>query len=194
MKKILLTFFLCTAAYWASAQEDDPLRQFNENRKRITQTGMLTLGSWAVGNIAVNGVLMSRSSGTPYYFQQMNVFWNLVNLGLAGFGYYNATQIDPAAIGLTETVDEYYSLQKILLFNAGLDIGYMAGGLYLIERARRSGNTDERLRGYGQSVILQGAFLLAFDTILFFILDARADNLLPLLNLSQDGVGMRIRF
>jgi hypothetical protein len=194
MKKILLASFFILLAYSASAQAENPLEDFNENRRRITRAGMLTLGSWAVGNIAVNGLLMTRSSGTAYYFEQMNLFWNLVNLGLAGFGYYNASQMDPSAIGVAGSVEDFYSLQKTLLFNAGLDIGYIAGGLYLLERAKRGDSTDERLRGYGQSIIMQGAFLLAFDTILYFVLDAQAGDLVPLLQVSPDGIGMRIRF
>jgi len=36
--------------------------------------------------------------------------------------------------------------------------------------------------------------LLAFDTALFFVLDSRSDELLPFLNVSADGIGLRMRF
>ena len=193
MKKWIIMLAFSGLSLHAFGQSD-ALTDFNQNRKQITKTGMLVLGSWAVGNMAVSGLMMTRTSGSQYYFHQMNVFWNVVNLGLAGFGVYNALRMDPAAIGVAESVSEFYSLQKTLLFNAGLDIGYIAGGLYLLERAKNSESNQERFRGFGRSVILQGAFLLAFDTALFFVLDSRSDELLPFLNVSADGIGLRMRF
>jgi hypothetical protein len=193
MKKWIILLAFCGLSLHAFGQSEG-LTDFNQSRKQITKTGMLVLGSWAVGNMAVSGLMMTRTSGSQYYFHQMNVFWNVVNLGLAGFGYYNALQMDPAGVGVSSSVSEFYSLQKTLLFNAGLDIAYIAGGLYLLERAKNAENKPERLRGFGRSVILQGAFLLAFDTVLFFVLDSRSSELLPLLNVSADGIGLRLRF
>jgi hypothetical protein len=60
-------------------------------------------------------------------------------------------------------------LDKVLLFNAGLDLAYIAGGFWLVERSKNADKRPERLKGYGQSVILQGAFLFAFD-IAFYAL------------------------
>ena len=194
MKKWIISLAFCCLSFYAIGQSSDPLTEFNQHRKQITKTGMLVLGSWAVGNMAVSGLMMPRASGSQYYFHQMNVFWNIVNLGLAGFGYYNALQMDPAGVDVSNSVSEFYSLQKTLLFNAGLDVAYIAGGLYLLERAKNTENKPERLRGFGRSVILQGAFLLAFDTALFFVLDSRSNELLPLLNVSADGFGLRLRF
>jgi len=184
---------LCSLSIYAFGQSE-ALTDFNQSRKQITKTGMLVLGSWAVGNMAVSGLLMPGASGSRYYFHQMNVFWNVVNLGLAGFGFYNALQMDPSGAGVSSTVSEYYSLQKTLLFNAGLDLAYVAGGLYLLERAKNNESRENQFRGYGRSIILQGAFLLAFDVALFFVLDSRSDQLLPYLNVSADGIGMRFRF
>jgi hypothetical protein len=193
MKKWILILALCSLSIYAFGQSET-LTDFNQSRKQITKTGMLVLGSWAVGNMAVSGLLMPGASGSRYYFHQMNVFWNVVNLGLAGFGFYNALQTDPSGAGVSSTVSEYYSLQKTLLFNAGLDLAYVASGLYLLERAKNSESRENQYRGYGRSIILQGAFLLAFDTVLFFVLDSRSDQLLPYLNVSADGIGMRFRF
>jgi hypothetical protein len=193
MKKWIITLAFCGLSLHVFGQSE-ALTDFNQSRKKITQTGMLVLGSWAVGNMAVSGLMMTRTSGSQYYFHQMNVFWNVVNLGLAGFGYYDALQMDPSGVGVSSSVSEFYSLQKTLLFNAGLDIAYIAGGLYLLERAKNAEKNRDRFRGYGRSVIVQGAFLLAFDTVLFFVLDSRSGELLPLLNVSADGIGLRLRF
>lgn len=194
MKKWIFALALCWLAFQAYGQVDEDLINFNENRKQITKIGMMTLGSWAIGNIAVNGLLMNQSSGTSYYFYQMNTFWNVVNLAIAGFGYYNSLQINPETIALAKSADEFYGLQKTLLFNAGLDVAYMVGGFYLMEKAKNSVKNKARFTGYGRALIVQGAFLLAFDSVLYFILDARSENLLPLLNVSADGIGFRLRF
>lgn len=62
-------------------------------------------------------------------------------------------------------MEAQHSIEKILLFNAGLDLAYVAGGFYLKERGLRTDNS--KLIGFGKSVILQGAFLLAFDGVMY---------------------------
>lgn len=193
MKKYILTLTFCWFILHAFGQTENELINFNDQRKQITKIGMLTLGSWAIGNIAVNGLLMTQSSGSHYYFYQMNTFWNIVNLGLAGFGYYNSLQIAPEALTLSTSTDEFYGLQKTLLLNAGLDVAYLAGGIYLLEKAKNIEKNAERFTGYGRGLILQGAFLLVFDTVLYFILDAHSNELLPLLSSSATGIGLRLR-
>jgi len=150
-------------------QSDLLLEDFNRNRLQKQKTGMLILGGWAVGNIASGIILSGQREGSDKYFHAMNAGWNAVNLIIAGFGYYGAFKGDPASFDLYQTVQEQHKFQKILLFNAGLDIGYMAGGLYLIERSKNTSKNPERLKGFGQSIILQGGFLFAFDLVNFFV-------------------------
>ena len=77
-------------------------------------------------------------------------------------------------------------MQKLLLFNAGLDVGYMAFGGYLWEKGRNDGS--QRLVGYGQSLILQGAFLMAFDLTLFYFNHRLVDDFSIQLAPSANGV------
>ena len=57
---------------------------------------MLSLGSWASANIVGSGIGWARSySEENKYFHQMNVMWNLVNLGLAIPGYIKAKKTTP---------------------------------------------------------------------------------------------------
>ncbi len=157
----ILTLFFCL---FVSAQE---LTDFNVERLDINKTGMMVLGGWAVANLVSSPILASRSTGSTKYFHQMNGYWNTVNFALAGFGLYGALTGDPSGFTLSETLSEQMSMEKILLFNAGLDIGYMAGGLYLLERSKR--DNSDRLKGFGQSIVLQGAFLFAFDLGFFLV-------------------------
>ena len=54
------------------------------------------------------------------------------------------------------------TLRRILLINAALDVLYMLGGFIF---ARTKGAADEKLRGQGWGIVLQGLFLFKFDLI-----------------------------
>ncbi len=195
LKKVILLFALFLIANFCYSQSSD-LTLINQTRQKAIQTGMLTLGGWAIGNLAVSGIRMAKTEDSPFYFHQMNVFWNVVNLSLAGLGYLNAIHIEPD-LSLAATVEQQYSFQKVLLFNAGLDVAYMAGGLYLLEKARNIEKNKVRFRGYGRSVLLQGAFLFTFDLTLYLILNAQNTQIRSVLEhvqLSPQGMGYIIKF
>jgi hypothetical protein len=54
------------------------------------------------------------------------------------------------------------TLRRVLLINAGLDVLYMLGGFIF---ARTKGAADEKMRGQGFGIVLQGLFLFKFDLI-----------------------------
>ena len=135
----------------------------NQTRLEYNRQGMLILGSWAILNLVV-GILRSfQTKGQDQAFHQMNAYWNVVNLGIAGFGFWQESQV--AAMNFWEIFVAQQQIEKVLLFNAALDLGYMAIGLLLIERGRRL--EKERWIGFGRSILFQGAFLLLFDAILY---------------------------
>lgn len=157
---LTVALFLAAAPLFA---QDLDLSAFNSDRLVRTRNSMMVLGVWASANIAVGAIGMGRAQGEQRAFHQMNLGWGVINLGLAASGFWTATQTDPASFDLYQTTLQHYRMQKILLFNAGLDVAYMAGGLYLMERAKTAPKNQERLRGFGKSVVLQGAFLFVFD-------------------------------
>jgi len=175
-----LGWFLLLPAF-LMAQELS-LEDINRSRLQKQKTSMLVLGSWAVGNIALGAGLAGRHEGSERYFHIMNAGWNAINLGIAAFGYWSAAKADPSAFGLAETLAENRKIQNLLLFNAGLDVGYVMGGLYLMERSRRGGDNADRLKGFGKSIILQGAFLFAFDLAAYFLQAAENKKLDPWLS------------
>ncbi len=182
----------------ATSSGNNSLDDFNQNRNNINRTGMWTLGSWAVGNFLISGIGWQQGSGQNMYFHQGNVMWNTVNLALAGFGLYGAYTEDVSGLGLHESIQAHYSMEKLLLFNAGLDVGYMAAGFYLRERSKNSAQNQDRYRGYGNTLILQGAFLFVLDLVLYAFHNRNAamlENIIPSLNASNDGisVGLRIK-
>ena len=145
------------------AQGFADLEVINQTRLDYNLKGMLILGTWAMVNLILGALASFRTSGQTQAFHQMNAYWNVVNLGIAGFGFWQATQV--AALNFWEVLVAQQQIEKVLLFNAALDFGYMAIGLLLIERGRRL--EKERWIGFGKSILLQGAFLLLFDAILY---------------------------
>jgi hypothetical protein len=179
---LLFVLINLMASMWLTTQAqhmDQDLIRINQDRIELNSGGMLVLGGWAVSNILIGGIGMTKTGGSVRYFHQMNTAWNTVNLAIAGYGYYGLRN-QSVNLSLAETISEFHSFEKILLFNAGLDVGYMALGAFLWERGLRK--ESSRLKGYGQSLILQGGFLFSFDIILYLLNRSQSGNLNEILN------------
>lgn len=152
---------------------------------------MIFPGSWAALNIlsGSSGYFLSEK-GTKY-FQQMNAVWNLINLRIDGYALHSISQMDAAALTYSESLLELQNLDKFLLLNAGLDVGYIAAGAWMWERGLRKNST--RLEGYGKSLIIQGGFLFVFDLVLYLMHRPITQDLLQLSDhFSLTGTGFRI--
>ncbi len=194
--RLIVAFSLSLIAFGALRAQGLALDlpAFNQASLSHQQTAMLTLGGWAVANIAVGVSLQGSADGSTKHFHRMNALWNTVNLGIAGLGYLTTIKSDPAGWDLATSLSKHQSFQKVLLFNTGLDVGYVLGGLYLTERAKRPGVNADQLKGFGQSIMLQGAFLFAFDLINVLIASGRNGDIPLLLGATQDGLGMTLQF
>ena len=84
----------------------DSLMSFHKNRIGINETAMLVLGTWAAGNILIGTCGNFKASGEAKYFHQFNAMWNVVNLGIAAFGYFNAVNSDPALMTNVEIIKD----------------------------------------------------------------------------------------
>lgn len=154
------------------AARDAPTRAFNRDRRRIQLAGMLSLSGWAVANLAGGTVgFFTADEGADKYFHQMNALWNLVNLPLGIIGMVSAAREDPGALGSRAAIRASRKQQRVYLINAALDLVYLTGGgLTWTLGAQRE---LPRAIGYGRSVVLQGAFLLAFDAVLLAVHERR---------------------
>ncbi len=163
---------------------------------RINNIGMGVLGSWALANMAVGAYGWSQQSGQRSYFHQMNVFWNAVNLGIAGFALYSNLTADYTLLSGEELLEKQFKTQRLYLINAAVDVGYVSTGFLLKYLATKYPKNELRLRGYGNSVILQGSFLFVFDLVLFGLQRNYRTDFLQHLTFSpmQDAWGLALTF
>lgn len=102
------------------------------------------LAGWAAACVVVGAGLALRADTRS--FGRQSAAWGVVDGAIAYAGIRarrSRGPTDPAR------------LRRVLLVNAGLDVGYVAGGAWLTRSAR--------WRGDGQAVIVQGLFLLVLD-------------------------------
>lgn len=162
---------LFTSKLYSQNIPQQELDLFNKERNRITRQGMYALGGWALGNFVVSGVGWARGQGSNKYFHMGNVLWNTVNLGLAVPGLIGTYSRKNNVDGMTwsKTLKAQSKVEKIYLFNAGLDVGYIMGGLALKGFAGKSVKRGPMMEGFGNSLLLQGGFLLVYDLSLYLV-------------------------
>ena len=126
---------------------------------------MQVLGTWAAANIVAGGIGWAGTTGKTKYFHQINALWNVANLGVAILGYSNTIKDKDRIYTDQESLQEQNKLEKIFLVNGCLDLVYIGTGAYLVHRGKV--NNSDQSQGYGSGIIMQGAFLLLFDTIMY---------------------------
>jgi hypothetical protein len=190
---LLLALILVFAQNLLHAQYDTIYSNSTLLESISTQkTGMIVLGSWATLNIISGSIGAYRREGSSKYFHQMNAAWNLVNLGIAGFGYRGASRID-TDLNYSSGLDKMQDFERLLIINAGLDLIYIGTGAWLWSRGI-SENSSRQI-GYGKSIVLQGSFLLLFDSILYLAHSRHTQELLKLGDqLSFTGNGFLLSF
>jgi hypothetical protein len=160
--------------------------------RQTNLTGMYVLGSWAIVNMASGIYGWNAFDNHSKYFHQMNFFWNTVNLSIAGISLYTNYQLDCNAISHTEIMAKHLQTEKILLVNSALDVGYIGTGLLLNHLSNKSNKRRDLLKGYGNSLLIQGSFLLVFDLAMYGILQYQRLNFLQniQLNATTDVIGL----
>lgn len=158
-------------------------------RIRITREAMIGLGAWSVLNISSGFIIANQTSGEAKYFWRMNAYWNFFNLGLAALGYAGTRSMSLHHYSFAENMKEQRGMEKLYIFNLGLDLVYIGGGFYLRERAKNEKDPDkaDQFAGYGSSIIVQGGFLFLMDTFIYLLHHKntiRMDNKLERLELN----------
>lgn len=161
-----LLFLVFSGTLFSQLTHTDSLSQFHQNKTKINRTGMYILGGFAVANISSGLIMRSQTTGVTSKFHEMNALWNTVNLGLSVGGLLNRN--NPNQTGdLKSILKKQLQLENIFLVNGLLDIVYMTAGAALLQRAQIPGMNQPQLKGYGNSLILQGLSLLVFDSWMY---------------------------
>ena len=157
--KAFLIFLLL--AEFSFAQD---LNLVNENRQKLSREGMTFLTSWAATNIAGGTTAYFLAKDKEWkYFHEMNVLWNTVNMGLGIAGLLSERK----SRKMLDFTEAQKKVERIFLFNSGLDLLYIGGGVAMLQT--KNAKNPERMRGYGNALILQGSFLLVFDAVEYFL-------------------------
>ena len=180
-------------------KNNPPVFSFNvmdsvaKRRNELNQTNLTVLLAWSAANIVQGSISAGNLNGSKQHFHRMNAYFNTVNLAIAGYGLYRLQQTKKIHYTLADNVKAQQKISSLLLLNSGLDLAYMTTGMYLQEK----GNTQnyDQTKGYGSSLILQGAFLLVFDLIQYVqhqqngkLLNQYLGNLQ--ITTTQNGVGL----
>lgn len=120
---------------------------------------------WSAVSILAGMVLALRRDNFWRGVGVQCVGWGAVDAGIA-IGGQRMTNRRYATLGDPYTpailAEETARLRRLLLVNAGLDVLYMLGGLWL---ARTRGASSRLWRGNGLGIVVQGAFLFIFDLL-----------------------------
>lgn len=114
---------------------------------------------WSV--LSVVGGALLQATRSPFWraFGQQAIGWGAIDAALAVCGRRRLEKKVQRGYPPAEAARDLRNLRRILWFNAGLDVLYMAGGLALMRR------DDAAQRGHGAGIAFQGLFLFKFDVI-----------------------------
>lgn len=197
MKKTIVSICLMACIVLSvRAQSDSLLRSIAQKQFKLQRTSTQILAGWSAANLVISGVAIGKSEGSTRYFHEMNLYWNAVNVGIAGLGLLSLRKAQHNAT-VSSVVKDHYTLQKTLLFNTGLDVAYMTSGLWLLDKSKTEMNQtrNQRFRGFGQAVLIQGGFLFVFDLTNYLLHRQDAPRLHRVLDkVALNSNGMVIKF
>lgn len=197
MKNVIASIGLILAIVSSiQAQSDTTLPYIVQKQFKLQRTSTQILAGWSVANLALSGIALGQANGSNKYFHEMNLYWNVINVGIAGIGLLGLRKINGSPT-VSSVVKEHYTLQKSLLLNTGLDIAYVTSGFWLLDKSKTEITQvrSERFRGFGQAVVVQGGFLLVFDLTNYFIHRSDSPRLHRLLDqVSFSGNSVNIKF
>ena len=138
-----------------------------QNRLSFASGGIL-LG-WGLTNVAVGVAGNLTSEGRVRYFHQGNWAWNTVNVALGIAGLVGAARGREPVTSVRQGVEAGRKSQLVFAINAGLDVLYVSAGAAMWQLTLDDTTpVAQRVGGYGQALVLQGAFLFAFDVAMLW--------------------------
>lgn len=174
MQRYLLIILLLLKGLSLAAQTDmsaEELKRFNQDRVSLNRDGLYALGAWSVGNMAISGAGWAVSKGSDKYFHMGNVLWNTVNLAIAVPGIVGSYKDKGGSEDAPLSIKKQRGITRTYLINFGLDFAYIGSGIALWEfgKSRSGWKHSDKFNGFGQSLLMQGGFLLLFDATMYSI-------------------------
>jgi hypothetical protein len=116
------------------------------------------------------GVLTTPFGSEANYFHQMNIYWNTVNVAIAIPSFIAARKRMKKSYDIATTFSEQRKIETTYLINFGLDFAYIGTGAWMQQFGDgRPQKQEALLKGMGNSIMMQGAFLLLFDITSYII-------------------------
>lgn len=148
MKKlIVLILFLCGFGMLSAQTSDYDPFQHAENAMHV-------LTGWSVGSIAVGTGMLFVPNPQVKYAGVQNIAWGAIDLGIAVWGKQSTRK----NIGYKPPEQQQKEFRTALWINGLLDIAYIGAGYYLYQNGK-----NDKLRGTGAGIMIQGGFLFVFD-------------------------------
>lgn len=137
---------------------------FHDSFYKKQQQSLLLLSSWSAANLVISPILSKNlysSSTRNDYFHEMNFNWNLLNAGIVGLGHFLVRKDSKKPWDINGLLAKKKKTQTSLLINMGLDVAYIISGLLI----KNSKSNVSQNQGFGNSIMLQGGYLLLYDAI-----------------------------
>lgn len=191
MRKLIFVtlVLLFTNTIFGQSQE---LENYLEKEKKLERNSMITLTSWGGLNLVTGLIGWTTTEGESSYFNQMNASWGLINasIGSAALLFHKDKPKTASA-----ALESSHRTEKVLLLNTGLDVAYVTAGFLFKSESKNNLENADRFRGFGNSLLIQGGFLLLFD-LTQLILHTRHRNLNKKifwdnLSMSDNGLGFK---
>ena len=200
MKQILLVICFCLFAQFSVAQwamNKDTINSLNQQRLQTNKRGMTILTSWGAANTLAGGIGYFTANTQEWKaFHGMNAIWGITNFGLGVLGRYGVKRELAADYSCGELLHRYEADKRLFLINGGLDLLYIGTGVFLKEHAKTRAN-PATWKGFGNSILIQGAFLLLFDGTMYLSHQSKDKRWYKLLNgicVTGNGVGVNYTF
>lgn len=193
MKWLSVILLNCLCCFLQAQENNIPhVDALHQQRIETNRKGMWVLSGWGVVNMGsgIIGALSTKNTEVKA-FHTMNALWGVVNTGIGVLGLMRAKKEKGLSFSDTGKYKAYKNVKKLFLINGGLDLLYMGAGAFLNTRADQAKN-PARNRGFGNSLIVQGAGLLLFDATMYLSHQKqhRYWKAVPELAVTENGIGM----
>jgi hypothetical protein len=176
---------------------DDKLSRYNCEMYNFNKKAWFAIGGLSLvgAGVSVPGIILSENVEMKS-FHQMNVIYYGLNLAFAIPGYISARKSFNSSYSEKETYISQIRQEKTYLFNAGLDVFYLASGFLVKTVGKNYPDNQEVFNGVGNSLIVQSAFLFAVDATMIILHNRhRKKNFDSMVEWSvgRTGIGLKVK-